>query len=142
MHGGTNDGPPPGNTNAVTTGIYFSGLREDEKQIWDRIPIGSLDDELRLLKLQLKRATEALLKQEQNPADTSLLEIERTDRRAESGGEGGGKTSSGVTKRRADYRGIIFRLTGRIAQLENTRRILVTANKDADRPTVNFILEG
>jgi hypothetical protein len=75
MHGGTNAGAPAGNTNAVTTGIYFNGLREDEKPLWDRIPIGSLDDELRLLRMQLRRAHEALRQQEQNPDDASLLEL-------------------------------------------------------------------
>lgn len=59
MHGGTSKGPKqakrPGNTNAVTHGFYSDALRGDELKLWNRVELGSLDDELRLARVKLHR---------------------------------------------------------------------------------------
>jgi uncharacterized protein YjcR len=56
MHGGASTGAPKGNTNALKHGIYSDAIREDERPLWDRIELGGVDDELRLARLQLRRA--------------------------------------------------------------------------------------
>ena len=59
MHGGKLPGGEKGNTNALKHGIYSSALNEDEKELWGRIEIGSIDDELRMARLQYMRALTA-----------------------------------------------------------------------------------
>ena len=59
MHGGKSPGGEEGNTNALKHGIYSSALQEDEKQLWERIEIGTIDDELRMARLQYMRALKA-----------------------------------------------------------------------------------
>lgn len=58
MHGGTNPGAPAGNTNALKHGIYSDAIRDDERDLWGRIELGGVDDELRLARLQLRRAVQ------------------------------------------------------------------------------------
>lgn len=59
LHGGASDGPPKGNTNALSHGVYSDALKDDERDIWSRIELGSIDDELRIARLQLRRAVKA-----------------------------------------------------------------------------------
>lgn len=57
MHGGLG-GPPKGNRNAVKHGIYAEVLPEAERKVYDRIEIGSLEDEIRMTRVKLRRALE------------------------------------------------------------------------------------
>ncbi len=126
MHGGKT---PKGQMNNLRHGVYAEALTESEKEAWERIPIGSIDDEIRLAKLQLKRAFKAQMdavgiKQERvekllgriekEPSDLRVSEI-----RAEL--DDNGQINRSATKRRPDYWILIDRLLGRVGKLESTR---------------------
>lgn len=55
MHGGTNPGAPGKNTNAVKHGFYCDALQPEEKKLWERVEIGGVDDEIRLMRVKLHR---------------------------------------------------------------------------------------
>jgi hypothetical protein len=55
VHGGNT---PKTNQNAVKHGIYASVLSDQEKSDWDLIEVGKLEHELKVARLQLKRAME------------------------------------------------------------------------------------
>ncbi len=57
VHGGASTGPNTPNTalNAVTHGFYSDALLPEERLLWERAPIGSVDDEIRLAKVKLHR---------------------------------------------------------------------------------------
>lgn len=59
MHGGKStgarDAARPGNTNATKHGFYSDALQPDEFILWQRVEIGSLDDEIRLMRVKLHR---------------------------------------------------------------------------------------
>lgn len=57
VHGGASTGPrnQRGNTNAVKHGFYSDALQPEERELYERVEIGSLDDELRLARVKLHR---------------------------------------------------------------------------------------
>lgn len=56
LHGGkTPKGVNKGNKHAVRHGLYAKGLKSEELEIWHDISVGSLDDEIRLAKILLRR---------------------------------------------------------------------------------------
>lgn len=55
LHGGASTGAPKGNTNAVKHGFYSDALQPEERDLYERVEIGSLDDELRLARVKLHR---------------------------------------------------------------------------------------
>ncbi len=55
MHGGSSTGAPKENTNRSTHGFYSDALTAEEKPIWVRVQIGSIDDEIRLMRVKLFR---------------------------------------------------------------------------------------
>ncbi len=55
MHGGLSTGAPPGNTNAVKHGFYSNALLPEERDLYERAEVGSLDDEIRLARVKLHR---------------------------------------------------------------------------------------
>lgn len=116
MHGGASPGGATGNQNARKHGIYGAGLLDEEHDLWDDIAVGSLDDDIRIAKLQLRRA---LIAQKNQPADGLEL-YEQTM----NGGGGDGaeeKPSASMKRRRTQYDDIISRLLGRIGDLEQKR---------------------
>lgn len=121
VHGcncGSERGAPIGNKNAVKHGIYAVGLREDELAIWHEIPLGTLDDEIRLCRIQLRRAVEAQHKADSNPRWG--LELDSASRERGIGAQGAFSKRS-TTRKRPDYRSEIYRLLGRIGELEAKR---------------------
>lgn len=63
-HGGISTGAPKGNQNARKHGIYSDKLPADEQGMWDEIDVGTLDDDIKIAKLQLRRALLAQAKTE------------------------------------------------------------------------------
>src|ERR1700761_4187143 len=57
VHGGKSTGPKDqaGNTNAVKHGFYSDALLPEEKELYERAEVGSLDDEIRLARVKLHR---------------------------------------------------------------------------------------
>lgn len=116
MHGGASPGGAKGNQNARKHGIYGAGLLEEEHDLWDEIGVGTLDDDIRIARLQLRRA---LIAQKNQPADGLEL-YEQTM----NGGGGDGaeeKPAASMKRRRTQYDDIISRLLGRIADMEQKR---------------------
>ena len=134
LHGGKSTGAPPGNKNAVIHGIYAEGLRADERPLWHEITLGTVDDEIKLLKFQLRRCLVAQRLGEESPTDAQLLEIteiaDKTETSLSSAGDAKAavpvetKTRS-ITRHRPDYRALIQRLTGLISTLELRRQRLL-----------------
>lgn len=54
VHGGSSTGAPK-NTNAVKHGFYSDALLPEERDLYERVEIGSLDDEIKLARVKLHR---------------------------------------------------------------------------------------
>ena len=129
-HGGKT---PTGTRGNRTHGLYSAALTDEERDLWDDIQLGNVDDELRLCRIQLRRAMNldaAISKAPNDPKNlvgVELVEIRRTT--------GNGKSSTDATSKRPDVAGRMNTLLGRIAQLEKTRAELLAAqaqNGDGD----------
>lgn len=57
LHGGASTGPkkPNSATNALKHGFYSDALLPDERVLYERVEVGSLDDEIRLARVKLHR---------------------------------------------------------------------------------------
>lgn len=111
-HGGKSIGAPKGNSYTVTHGIFSNKLTPDESQDYSSLELGSVDHELRLMRIRLGRALDAEKRAASRP---EILEVTETH----------GLTS--IKSRRSvvkDYYGIVDRLIGRIESLEKTRMVL------------------
>lgn len=112
MHGGKSTGAPAGNQNARQHGIYSDALTADEVELFDAIAVGELEQELKIARLQLRRALLA-----QNAADGKPELEEFTTHR--------GKGSRGKPReekhRARNYTDVIQKLLGRIGDLEVRR---------------------
>jgi hypothetical protein len=125
-HGGLSTGPKDTTNsakNSLKHGIYATRMTEEEIAITRSIQLGTVDDELRLTRIRLRRALEC----EANAAGAPELEevIER-DVAAEVGARREEKS------RVRDYVGIIDKLTSRIESLERTRRELLKVGEGDD----------
>jgi hypothetical protein len=121
LHGGKSTGAP-GNKNSLKHGIYGTALRDDEKAAWSRIDVDGIDDEIRIAKLQLKRALEEQRKIIDEAGDDVKVGFELSEIKTEAGNSIQGPYQKGSkVKRRPDYRAVIDRLFGRIAQLQQTK---------------------
>lgn len=139
MHGGTNPGAPRGSQNALKLGMYSNIIREDEMDI--QFELGSVDAELHLCRLKLRRAVtaqeewdEALASQneEQIEAQQELVEVETQNGERPFGKDADTLPFSGTKKikKRPNFEEIIYRLVQRIESLERTRKELGTNNDD------------
>jgi hypothetical protein len=113
----------------MTHGLYGASLTDEEQEIWDEIKLGNVDDELRLCRIQLRRAMNldaAISRAPNDPknlAGIELVEIRRTT--------GNGKSNTDAVSKRPDVASRMNTLLGRIAQLEKTRSELITAAQAA-----------
>lgn len=120
LHGGVNPGAPKGNQNARKHGIYSDTLTADEESLWELIDVSSLDDQIRIAELQLRRALIA-----QNKAEAGDgLDLDAILENAGSGDEGGYANTS-TQRRRRPYEDIINRLLGRIGDLKAKRAAII-----------------
>jgi len=109
MHGGKSTGAPKGNSNAFQHGAYSRIVREADQALYDEIEVGTLDQEIRIIKLQLVRA----LKMQKEAEDLEAITIEDIEHMVD-----GRKWESLMT--------LITRLSGRVAKLEAARADLLT----------------
>lgn len=125
MHGGKTGKTHKGNQHAVKHGIYGSVLSDEEKELWDQVELGKVDDELRLCRLRLVRALKAEEAAQEQP--------ELDGRTEEPAVVGGVPLDDEIIEKRAfkrrDYSALIDRLMGRIESLERTRLELVNKGK-------------
>lgn len=146
LHGGLSTGPPKNNKNSWKYGIYAQGIKDEEKELYEQIKVGTLDDDIKIIKLQLARAVKAQKEFEESVAagNADKLAYEPHEIKAKShtknvtseldGKPGYERTETikdkEVTKKHPDYRKIIFQLSGRIAKLELTRSAIMTEGGD------------
>lgn len=144
-------GAPKGNKNATTHGIYAVGMRDDEKEIWHEIPLGTLDDEIKLARLQLRRAFEAQARAAGlKSASVALAMVEDVAGDTEPELDGLELTAASfkqtpqgreitATRTRPDFRAEIYRLLGRIGDLEVRRATLTGGQVKDPRETAEEI---
>lgn len=121
MHGGKATETHAGNQNARKHGIYSSVLTDEEKELWDEVELGRVDEELRLCRLRLMRTIRA------ETAANNEPELEAIDEEP-TVIDGVAVPEEVIAKRhlkRRDYAGTVDRLLGRIESLERTRAELL-----------------
>lgn len=154
-----------GNRNAVTHGVYAEGFTEEEQAILGDIAalIGSLDEELKVARIELLRIQKAELRvlKAQTPNEEAkegfeFSEIRQTTERAGSrkdlgvDAEVGGdtlRTKPAVTRqeiirKRPDFRALKDRALARIGKLEEQRLKLLTGEVDEKLKLINTMLEN
>jgi hypothetical protein len=123
MHGGHCTGPRNPNT---VHGMYKNAFTADEQQLYDKAAIDSVDEEIRLLTIRIKRFNEYLVRIEANPNDANALEgfeldkVKRTGGRVRADGRSGG-TVTEVESKRPDYRAYLSQYIQRRANLVDLR---------------------
>lgn len=150
LHGGNNGGAGKGNVNALRHGIYSNALLPGEDEIWDSIELGKLDDELKLMRIRMRRLVEI-----QNKADAAMLtgdsaaeieafQVEQLVQDTEKAVVGGGSQevtvgkNTKLTKTRRDYHAEIRQLARVIGDLELKRSEIVKRtdnDNDINPPT-------
>jgi multidrug efflux pump subunit AcrA (membrane-fusion protein) len=127
MHGGKSTGAPLGNQNARQHGIYSDALSADEVEIYEAITAGDLEEELKIARLQLRRA---MLAQKASGGRPELDEF--TKHR----GKGSRGKPSEEKHRARNYTDVIQKLLGRIGDLEVKRAQLLEVGRGGsdDRP--------
>lgn len=110
-------------------GLYSGALSPEEQERWDSIPIDTLDDEIRMIRIWLARAgvLDYEIGQDSNSTKNltgfELAEIRRTT-------DGMGERTDAISKR-PDLWARKDRLLGRLAQLVKTRAELIAAAQAA-----------
>jgi hypothetical protein len=129
MHGSKT---PTGTKGNRKHGLYSAALSDEEQDLWDEMKLGNVDDEIRLCRIQLRRAMnlEASIQKAPNDAK-NLVGVELVEIRRSTGPSG--STADSVSKR-PDVMGRMNWLLGRIAQLEKTRSELIAASRADDDP--------
>lgn len=135
-HGGKT---PTGTKGNRKHGLYGAYLSKDEQEQWNEIPLGDVDNEIRMCRVWLSRcmALEVAIAADANSAKNTvgfeLSEIRQST-------NPNGKSTDAVSKR-PDIMGRVNWLLGRIAQLEKTRTELLTAAAGKEDHTVRFVVE-
>ena len=155
LHGGRSKGPidpAKGAASGVYThGLYTKFFREDEKQLLDEgaIRLGQVDDELKVMRIRLKRTLEAREKWEAecrgevdgSSEETSLVLVEHVDGEV-AGAEGSTVPVEKKTKRLPDFDKIIDVTLARIESLEKTRKDLLKTDDGGDGKIIIDIRGG
>lgn len=129
LHGGLSTGAPLGNTNAVKHGLYSQYLKPEDQERWDTIQIGTLDDEIKVTRIQISRCIKELERldglasdsQEQLENDTVTLTVDQA----------GNKITVATKKRKDVLRRYNF-LIESVRKLELARLELGGGNKSAE----------
>lgn len=116
----------------MTHGIYSTVFTPEEQELYARVQLGSVDEEIRLLTVRIKRINEALAQIEANPNDVNSMvgfeldEIERHGARQDPNKDPKGKQTGGggvlkVKSKRPDFRALLGSFVQRKANLEDLR---------------------
>lgn len=131
MHGGTNPGPPLGNKNAVKHGIYSEVMEAEDRAVYDRIETGSLDEEIRMTRVRLRRALQQqVFYDAAKSSGASVTELRDKLELSEivTVSINGEAAQTSVKRVLRDFRREINTLTRTIADLEMKAMTLGTAN--------------
>jgi hypothetical protein len=124
LHGGKSPGAPKGNQNARKHGIYSDALTPEEGELFEEIKSDQLEQELKIAKIQLRRA---LIAQNESGAKPELMEF--------TAHRGKGSRAKGPREeryRRLNYSDSIQKLLGRIGDLELKRALLLAKGGPGD----------
>jgi hypothetical protein len=117
---GAGGGSKPGDKRAFTHGIYTDGLLDEEKPLWEKIEIKTLDDEIRMVSMQLRRAVTAqklyILAKEEGESVADSLELQELIVEVGQGPKGPINIKRLLCRKR-DFTYEIDRLTGRLGDL-------------------------
>ncbi len=135
MHGGKATETHAGNTNAVKHGFYSDALTSDERVLYERAEVGSLDDEIRLARVKLHRYVRLAGSLDLMDMVDGALQITRKigeeyDRATESMQPYDKKELKAAAP---DYADLIIRQIDLIRKLELARRDLM-ADEDGNAP--------
>ena len=125
MHGGST---PTTNANAVTHGFYSDALQPEERVLWERVEIGSLDDEIRLMKVKLHRLVRLSGHADVAELIDSAMEVSRKHDTHPKLGE---FEKTEIKVKAARYGDLIIQALDQIRKLELARKEL---NKIGDAP--------
>tara|TARA_R100000234_G_scaffold115807_1_gene92146 strand:- start:157 stop:747 length:591 start_codon:yes stop_codon:yes gene_type:complete len=126
-------------------GIYAQVLTDEELELYDNIPIGTVDAELKVSRIRLLRAMKAKELVDDAPDDPNnragmvVTGIKQSQKSGKRGKYAESEQYNEVERTRTDYDAIIERLLGRIGTLERTRAELL-ATTDLGSPD-EFALE-
>jgi hypothetical protein len=127
MHGGSSTGPAKGTRNALKHGIYSNALSADDFATLDRIELGTIDHEIKVARIRLRRALIEQGRQEapdSSPAQFHVDEVKVT--------VGGPRTETEVRRVRRDYTRPIVAFIRLIAELELKRQQLTAGGGAGD----------
>lgn len=132
-HGGTNPGPKKGSRHALKHGIYSDVLSPEDKKTYDRIELGSIDDEIRIARVQLRRALQEQERQRafaEATVDELRKGMEVQEIKTISGPNAAGQIQQSIEikRTRKDYSKRIGQLLRLIAELEARKLELGQAN--------------
>jgi len=119
-HGGLSTGPKNPNTarNALKHGIYATRFTDEEIALAQGLQLGTVDEELRLMRVRLRRALEA---EHQAAGEPEVLEVVERNIDSKTGAQEENKS------RVRDYVGIIDKIVARIESLELERILILRA---------------
>lgn len=142
-HGGCCKGPPKGSRNALKHGIYSAGIFDHELEIYEKIKVGTLDPEIKLARLQLRRAFIALRKHAESEGEHGLAELAQQGlavaegtfvRPAKKGkqakGDRAGLSLQELKVKAPNFHRKIYELLGRIGDLEAKRALVLGGKPD------------
>ena len=125
MHGGST---PTTNTNAVKHGFYSDALQPEERALWERVEIGTLDDEIRLMKVKLHRLVRLSGSADVAELIDSALEVAH---KMDTHPKVGAFEKSEIKVKAARYGDLIIQALEAIRKLELARLDLAEADEDA-----------
>lgn len=118
VHGGASTGAPKNNRNAITHGFYSDALQPEEKALWERVKIGGIDDEIRLMRVKLHRLVRLSGSAEVADLVDSALEVIR---KQGDDPELGPFDRSEIKVKAPQYADLILQAVGEIRKLELQR---------------------
>ncbi|HJP68269.1 MAG TPA: HGGxSTG domain-containing protein [Sphingomicrobium sp.] len=137
VHGGKSTGPKDqsGNTNAVKHGFYSDALLPDERKLYERAEVGSLDDEIRLARVKLHRFVRLSGSLDLAEMVDGALEVARKTGIAydQATKEMAPFDKSEIKAAAPDYADLIIRQIDLIRKLELARKDLMS-DEDGDAP--------
>ncbi len=133
---GSHPGAPPHNKNAEKDGAYstvfFDALSDEEKDLIERMPLGSkdaLEHEMKILKFRENKILLKIAEYEDKPED-SLYISSVLDMREPKGGQDGAKQTMGMYTKDSAFNRVLklqealYKIQGRIAKITDSLRMM------------------
>ena len=120
VHGGASTGPKDqtGNANATKHGFYADALMPEEKRLWSRVELGSIDDEIRLMRIKLHRLVRLSGSSDVAELIDSALEVAQ---KHDSNPRLGGFDKTEIKVKAPQYADLILQAVAEIRKLELQR---------------------